>query len=368
MLFMSAAKACTNALSQLVRRQQASGFSHSAFAMKPVRFNWVEPRALGRQATTHNAHSLPCLLDLGIVSTQPLTHLATGMPRGIIPDQQQGLLSSSFQTSATPTQELCSEATDGPAIHKAQPDFLLSLAHARQQQPIAGQGLGVAIPFRRTLFYQSQWLPLLSPSLHAGLGQTTPPGLIFEAQHPFRVALCQDNQPVSSPFFEWYAGSGLVIQALARCQRIPRRSRAWRMVSTLTCREVMPWAKATSANRDRVHTLVGWPKSRGLRCTRSRNFSLAWSSTTAWIRCGRHDLRRKHSKPRAWKSAMMLRTVWSLQPTSSAISLARRPRALASRIWHRRRTNTSDERNPASNCMRSASSRGRTKIGGLIHL
>ncbi len=365
---MSAAKTCTNTLGQLIRRQPAGGFSHSAFAVKPVRFNRVEPWTLGRQATTYDAHSLSCLLDLGIVFTQPLTHLATDMPGGVIPDQQQGLLPSSFQTSATPGQELCGQTADGPAIHKTQPDFLFRFAHARQQQPIAGQGLGVAIAFRRTLFYQSQWLSFWSPSLHAGLGQTAPPGLIFEAQHPFRMGLCQRNQPVSSPFFELYAGSGLVIHALARCQRMPRRSKAWRMVSTLTCREVMPSAKATSANRDSVHTLVGWPKSRGLRCTSSPNFSWAWPSTTTWIRCGRHDFRRKHSTPRTAKSAMMLRTVWSSQPTSSAISLARRPRALASRIWHRRRTNASDERNPASNCLHSASSSGRTKMGGLIHL
>jgi len=368
MLFVSAAKACTNALGQLVRRQQTSCFSNLAFAMEPVRFNGVKPRTLGRQATAHNAHAFTRLLDLGIVSAQPLTYLATGMPRGVIPDQQQGLLASNLQVSATPGQKLGGQAANGPAIHEAQPDFLRGLAQARQQQPITGQGFGVAISFRHALFYLSQRPPFLTPGMHAGAGQTTPPGLIFEAQHPFGVNARQVNQTVPSPFFWAYAGSGLVIHALARCQRIPRRSRACRIVSTQTCRDVMPSAKATPANSDRVQALVGWPKSRGLRCTKSRSFSLACASTTAWMRWGRDDLRRKQSKPRAWKSAMTLRTVWSLQPTTSAIWLARWPRALASRIWHRRRTNVSDERNPASNWARSAFSSERTKIGGLIHL
>ena len=39
------------------------------------------------------------------------------------------------------------------------------------------------------------------------------------------------------------------------------------------------------------------------------------------------------------------------------------PLALARRTWQRRRTKASDERKPASNCGRSASLKGRTKMG-----
>src|SRR5215510_832643 len=61
-------------------------------------------------------------------------------------------------------------------------------------------------------------------------------------------------------FFRRYAGSGLVIQCLARCQRTPRRASARRMASPLIGRCVRPSAYATSAAKAKVHRLVGWPK------------------------------------------------------------------------------------------------------------
>jgi hypothetical protein len=57
---------------------------------------------------------------------------------------------------------------------------------------------------------------------------------------------------------------------------------------------------------------------------------------------------------------MALRTVWEAQPNSSAISRGRFPRALARRIWLRRKVKASDERNPAFRASRSASVTGRT--------
>ena len=73
------------------------------------------------------------------------------------------------------------------------------------------------------------------------------------------------------------AGSGLVIQCLARFHRTLRRASVWRMASPLTRRGRMPVAYATSATRSRVQTLVGFPKVRGLW------WSNAWS---CWCRDG----------------------------------------------------------------------------------
>jgi len=61
-----------------------------------------------------------------------------------------------------------------------------------------------------------------------------------------------------------YAGSELVIQCLARCQRPPRRASARRMASPLTSRDVSTSALAASAAEG--HRLVVWPKAHGLRC------------------------------------------------------------------------------------------------------
>jgi hypothetical protein len=49
-----------------------------------------------------------------------------------------------------------------------------------------------------------------------GLGQPTPPDLVGEAQRPVRLRCRQGDQAVAAPFFRTYAGSGLVIQCLAR--------------------------------------------------------------------------------------------------------------------------------------------------------
>src|SRR5262245_48622889 len=73
----------------------------------------------------------------------------------------------------------------------------------------------------------------------------------------------------TSPFFRAYAGSGLVIQRLARFQRTWDRARVARTVSPLTRPVVSTSAYAVWAARSQVHRLVGWPKSRGPRWSRS---------------------------------------------------------------------------------------------------
>src|ERR687883_1270841 len=100
--------------------------------------------------------------------------------------------------------------------------------------------------------------------MHRGLRQATPPDFITKAESPRGMRRGEGSQPVAPFFFRTYAGSGLVIQCLARCQRTPRRARARRMASRLTGREVSPSAYATSAAKGNVHRLVGWPKVRGL--------------------------------------------------------------------------------------------------------
>ena len=72
------------------------------------------------------------------------------------------------------------------------------------------------------------------------------------------------------------------------------------------------------------------------------------------------------SSPRALKACRASSTVWSSQPSCSAIRGARSPRALASRIWQRRKTKASVERRPARQRLPLGVRDGRTKIGGLM--
>jgi hypothetical protein len=50
-----------------------------------------------------------------------------------------------------------------------------------------------------------------------------------------------------------------VLPCLARFHRVWSLDRAWRLVSPLTRRGVIPTADAPSAARSSVHTRVGWP-------------------------------------------------------------------------------------------------------------
>src|SRR5919199_2670200 len=63
---------------------------------------------------------------------------------------------------------------------------------------------------------------------------------------------------------------------------------------------------------------------------------------------------------------MALGTLGVAQLNCRATCAGRCPRALASRIWHRRRVNASAERNPASSCWRSLGRNGRTNMGGFM--
>src|SRR5262249_56912052 len=153
---------------------------------------------------------------------------------------------------------------DRTALHKAQQHLFRLGGHVADQQTIAGQRFGGPLGAGQSYLVQAERRGVECPGVERGLGQPTPPHLITPGQSPRRLGPGQGYQPVASFFFRTYAGSGLVIQCLARCQRTPRRASARRMASPLTSRDVSPSAYATSAAKGNVHRLVGLPKVRGL--------------------------------------------------------------------------------------------------------
>src|SRR5918996_4157 len=368
MLFISTSKVIADPLGQFPATEQPVGLHHPAFGMDPARFYGVEPGAFGGQEAGQNPYPRSCPFDLTVVLLDPALDLLANVPGGIVPHQEQRFLTQSFQLATDPGQERDRHPADGTTLHKAQPDLLgwgVSGPPAHQQ-PITSQGFGVRVILGHRLLYQRQRLASLGPGVHPGASQPAEPTLILEAQGPVRMGGRQENQPISGPFFRAYAGSGLVIHSLARCQRVPRRARVARMVSPLTRWGVNPCWKLTSAANSRVHRLVGLSKVRGLWCNKARNCSAFSPGKAAWIVWGREDPLLRLSKPARLNARMALRAVCSSQPRWWAIWGARSPRALASRIWQRRRTKASAERQPASRCWRSASVTGRTKIGGIM--
>src|SRR6266567_2077941 len=98
MRFIGAAKVSTNALSQLLGREQAIRFYHSLLGVDPLRLDGVEPRALGGQEERQNANAFPRLLDLLVVLPNPTPNHFADMPGGIIPDQEPVALALGSQT------------------------------------------------------------------------------------------------------------------------------------------------------------------------------------------------------------------------------------------------------------------------------
>jgi len=115
-----------------------------------------------------------------------------------------------------------------------------------------------------------------------------------------------------------------------------------RIVSPLTRSWVSFSSKLTSAARSQVHTLVDFPKVRGLWCKTSLSRSACLAPKAAWVLCGRRDPGLSASKPRRLKALITSRTVSSEQPTLWAIAMACSPPALARIIWQRRSSKPSD--------------------------
>ena len=370
MWLMSAVEGFTNPVGQGLGRQSPIGFNHPPFCVYPVGFNRIEPGTPGRQPARHNPHSLTRLFDSLVVRAQPRPHFVTGMPRRIIPNHQQGALTLRGQFLTTPRQILRRDATHRPPIHKAQPHlrgrFGSLCPRPPYQQPVTRQRLGVGVCLARGLLHQAQSLPLRTPGRQARLCETTPPRFVLKAQRPLRMLCGPLDQPVAGVFFRAYSGSGLVSHFLARFQLIFIRCSVARIVSPLTRVRVSFSSKQTSATKSRVQRLVGFPKSRGLRCNKAFKDAYISGGSAAWICLGRVDWRSKAAIPFASNACSALRTVCSSQPRVRAMAGTRSLRALAATIWQRRSRNRSLLRKPASTASCSSVVSSRMYKGVLI--
>src|SRR5215213_8723071 len=171
----------------------------------------------------------------------------------------------------------------------------------------------------------------------------------------------------SRRLFSFVQGIGEVIHLFALSHPTPRRRESVaRMVSPETRLSVSPSSKAACAAISRVQRLDSRPNSLGERWSISLSASALFSSKAAYTRLGRDEPAVRESSPRSLKAWMAFLAVCEPHPRLRAIFGGESPRALARRIWQRRRTKASLERSPASSLSRSLFDSCRTKIGGFM--
>jgi hypothetical protein len=356
----------TNAFSQLRGREQAIRLHNGLLRMHPPRLKRIEPGTLLGEQERQDTHSLARPFDLLIVLAKPIPHQFADMPGSIVPDQQPIPFALSCQAFTTILQEPDRDRAHRSSCDKAQPDLRTVWVFWRPllpQDAIASQGFGIGVALVPGVLHQTHRALFALPGMNARQGKTTPPHFVQEAGGPIWPLTGPGDQPIACVFFSRYCGSGLVIQCLARFQFVPNRLRARRTLSPETRVGVSPWVKLTWAASGRVHKLVWWPKSRGLRCKRSCSVSTASSVKVVRSRWGREEPSCNTRSPRALKPWITLRTVCLWQPNWLAIAGARSPRSEASTIWQRRKTKASFERNPAWTWWRSSSVKARMKRG-----
>src|ERR1044071_4223198 len=86
--------------------QQAVRFRDRPLPMHPLRFNGVEPRTFAGQLADREAHTAGAPFDLLIMLTNPVAHRVAAVPRGIIPNQQQGREALGCELGRAPRQKV----------------------------------------------------------------------------------------------------------------------------------------------------------------------------------------------------------------------------------------------------------------------
>jgi hypothetical protein len=331
--------------------------------MDPCGRDGLEPWAFRGQPTGHQADTMSRAFDRLLVSSPPGTDRVAFGPRGMIPDQQPRRAPRRRPPLTAPGQEVDGDGTDGTVLNTAQHYLPRRGGVMADQETITRQRLRIALCLGAGPLLQAQRTRGVPPALLLGLGQPTPPSLVAPVQGPGRMTTGQADQPVALVFFRTYAGSGLVIQGLARFQRTPLEARVVRMVSPLTRRGVSPWAQLTSAPRSSVQQLVAVSQGRGRWWNNARRRSRPGASNVAWVVCGRDDWGWRAARSYAWQAWSAWHPVWSLPCRARAIAVVGCPAALARSRWHRRTVQPAAERSPASKAARSSAVSGRTKSG-----
>src|SRR5579884_914897 len=138
----------TNALSQLLCREQAVMFNDGALAVDPLGFNGIESGTLRGQKQGQNAHAFARGFHLLVMFPNPGAYDLTIVPGGIVPDQQPCPFALGLQLATAPVQKLGRDVTDGTPIDKAQGHLVAKRGLSRSSLPqdaITGQRFDIGI-------------------------------------------------------------------------------------------------------------------------------------------------------------------------------------------------------------------------------
>ena len=128
----------TDPLGDLLRCQDTSRFHHRAFPVEPLGLNGVQPRTFTRQPARNDAHATPGPFDVAVMRAQPRAYELAGVPRGIVPHEQQRALVQGCQAVTAPTQKLARQSAHGLTGGKPQPELFRRRSSGPQQHAIAG--------------------------------------------------------------------------------------------------------------------------------------------------------------------------------------------------------------------------------------
>src|SRR5215217_6398087 len=124
MRLVGAAVGIADAVGERVGGEQAVGFNDPALAVGPGGLDGVEPGALARQVAGDDAHPTTELPDLSVMAAEPVADLVAGVPGGVIPDQQEGVLAGRVELAAAPVQVVDGDGAHGSAVDEPQPDLV----------------------------------------------------------------------------------------------------------------------------------------------------------------------------------------------------------------------------------------------------
>jgi hypothetical protein len=329
---------------ELISTEQPLGLCDFAFAINPLGLDRIEPRALGRHKAGNYAHpsfATTFVFDSAVVGADPASQLSAFVPGGTLSQiRSRAFLPLCLSLWQHQERNCVVMALTGLPSTNLKANSVRALAHtalsrrgpsARDRPSLAPSGGGASARPPRTRNAETASGSEKTNS-HPGSREPTP-----------EWALGHPDQPISIPFFRAYSGWGLSIQRLARSQRTPSLASVARMVSPVMRLSVMPSSKLASAAIASVQKVPSLPNSLG------RWWSISAVGTRPCLR--RSSLRRRgalwdaRSRASRQHKAPLVEVVDGVARRLGAAPEifgyprgARSRRALAKRIWQRRRT------------------------------
>src|SRR3954447_22865764 len=121
MLVMRTTERPAYPLGKLVGSEEPVRLYDLALGVYPLGLDGVKPRAPLRKQATDDPHPLAALFDAAVVFPEPPSHLFGEVPRSVVPDEQQDLLSRRLELLGAPREEPRRYGRNRPSVHESQP-------------------------------------------------------------------------------------------------------------------------------------------------------------------------------------------------------------------------------------------------------